>query len=147
MLRREQPAVVAPRARRIDGEPVVARERERAAAIAHQTPANHVLPERRVQRDLADVVAAARRTPRRLPRGDAAERAPKRRPVPRGAIEAFVHEREQLRDGRMPARHHRPPFSTIATLAAIIAAATPVVAVIGSPAMPHPSAMATSGFT
>jgi len=35
----------------------------------------------------------------------------------------------------------------LATLAAIIAAATPVVAVIGSPAMPHPSAMATSGFT
>src|SRR5258706_11921649 len=67
--------------------------------------------------------------------------------MPRRAVECFVDQIEQQRDGRVQPRHHCAPFRTIATPAAMTRAATPVAAVIDSPPTLHPSATATSGFT
>src|SRR2546430_2799994 len=111
MLLSEERDVAPPRGRvRLRGErrPVAPDAREFEPGIARQAAAHDVLPVRRVQHDLPDVVAALARAPQRLARREAADGSPQRGAVPRLAIERLVDDVEQQGDAAV---NHGPGHS------------------------------------
>src|SRR3989338_7483169 len=83
-------------------KPIRAFELKRTAGPSCQTPPRGIFPVRGMNNELPDVVPARRRSPRRLRRGDATNRAAEIRAVPGGMIVCLVEYRqEQANFGRL----------------------------------------------
>jgi|SRR5580704_5739726 hypothetical protein len=77
-------------------EEVASRKHERAALLTRDATPRHVLPIRRVKRQFPNIVTARSRTPRRLGRRNAANRAGEVRTMPGFLVERLVQQLEQL---------------------------------------------------